>query len=265
MIIKLVEKFCTVPFIPLTDYDAKAISNAERFEILFEEQMLQCYAWGNGKTILLVHGWGSRASHVAPLARILTSAGFKVIAFDAPAHSSINENRQKDKSSMFEFCRAVSSVVEKINPVYVIIGHSLGAASSAFDAAGYLRLSDCKVNVEKLVLISCPANLKSVIKSFSKNNGLNCDEELRLIKELENDFNFRVDDYSVVKAIQNIDSEILVIHDNDDPEIPFSDAEDISKAAKKAQTCFTNGSGHNKILINRNMLAKVKEFLIGYK
>jgi pimeloyl-ACP methyl ester carboxylesterase len=138
---------------------------------------------------LLVHGWGSRASHLAPLARILSSSGFKVIAFDMPAHSSVNESRQKDKSSMFEFCRAISSVVENIKPVYAIIGHSLGAASSAFDAAGYLRLADYKINVEKLVLISCPANLKSIIKGFSKNNGLNCDEELRLIMELENDFN----------------------------------------------------------------------------
>jgi len=261
MITELVEKFCTVPFIPLTDYDAKAISNAEQFEIPFEEQTLQCYSWGSGKTVLLVHGWGSRASHLVPLARILSSSGLKVVAFDAPAHSSVNENRQKDKSSMFEFCRSISSIVEKINPVYAIVGHSLGAASSAFDAAGYLRLADYKVNVEKLVLISCPANLKSVIKSFSKNNDLNCDDEVRLIRELEEDFNFSVEDYSVEKAIQNINSEILVIHDADDPEIPFSEAEDISKAAKKVHTCFTNGSGHDKILINRTMLAKVKEFL----
>ena len=259
----LVEKFCTVPFRPITDYDVKAISDAGRFEIPFEEQILNYYSWGNGKIVLLVHGWGSRASHLAPVARILSSSGFKVLAFDAPAHTSVNGRARKEKSNMFEFCRAVSTMVKNVGPVYAIIGHSLGAAASAFTAAGYLRLSDYKINIEKLVLISCPKGIDSMIKGFCKSNNLNPDDELRLTKELEEDFNFSVNDYSLSKAIPNINSDILIVHDTDDEEIPITDAEEISKASSKVQTFYTTGSGHYKILVNRSMLAKVKGFMLG--
>ena len=45
------------------------------------------YEWGSGAdTVVLAHGWQSRASVFAPLVRELRSEGFRVIAFDAPAN-----------------------------------------------------------------------------------------------------------------------------------------------------------------------------------
>ena len=45
------------------------------------------YEWGAGeRTVLLAHGWQSRASVFGPLVRELRSEGFRVLAFDAPAN-----------------------------------------------------------------------------------------------------------------------------------------------------------------------------------
>ena len=258
----LVERFCTVPFMPLTDFDTKAIASAERFNIPFEELTILCYSWGSGKTVLLVHGWGSRASHLAPLARVLSSSGFKVIAFDMPAHASVNGTTLKDKSNMFEFCKAISAVAKNIEPVYAVVGHSLGAASSLFTVAGHLALADYEFDVEKLVLISSPTGVGSMIKRFCKTNGLNHDEELKLTHGLETDFNFRIDNYYIPTAAKNVNAQILVIHDADDEEISINEAKEIAEASSETQTLFTSGSGHYKILVNRTMLAGVKDFLL---
>ena len=258
----LVERFCTVPFTPLTDYDAKAVASAERFEIPFEEQTISCYSWGSGKTVLLVHGWGSRASHLVLPARTLSASGFKTIAFDMPAHTSVNSTVQKNKSNMFEFSKAISAVAKSVGPVYAIIGHSLGAASSVFAVAGHLIFSDLKTDVEKLVLVSSPISVRSMIKRFCKINGLNLGSEIELVQGLDKDFNFCVDDYFIPDAIQNITSQILVVHDADDEEISIDEAQEIAGTSSKIQTIFTSGSGHYKILVNRTMLAGVKKFLL---
>ena len=44
------------------------------------------YAWGNGPTILCVHGWGGRATNFAAFIGPMVAAGFRVVAFDAPGH-----------------------------------------------------------------------------------------------------------------------------------------------------------------------------------
>ena len=258
----LVEQFCTVPFMPITDFDTKAIASAEGFKIPFEEQTIPCYSWGEGKTVLLAHGWGSRASHFAPLARILCSSGFQVVAFDAPGHSSLNGTIRKDKSNMFEFCKAISTVAKNISPVYAMVGHSLGAASSLFTVAGHLALAEYKIKVEKLVLISSPMDVGSMIKSFCKINGLNHDDEIELYQGLEKDFNFRIKDYYIPEVIKSINSQMLVIHDADDEEISINEAKEVAGALSRIQTLYTTGSGHYKILVNRSMLAGVKDFLI---
>src|SRR5215207_5840735 len=45
------------------------------------------YEWGRGdETVVIAHGWQSRASVFATLVRELRSEGFHVVAFDAPAN-----------------------------------------------------------------------------------------------------------------------------------------------------------------------------------
>ncbi|MGV9195387.1 alpha/beta hydrolase [Microbacterium sp. MC2] len=47
------------------------------------------YEWGDGdRTVVLIHGWNGRASQFATLARELVAEGYRVVAFDAPAHGA---------------------------------------------------------------------------------------------------------------------------------------------------------------------------------
>ena len=79
--------FCTPP--PRREGDEAFIATGTRFTITSQGQQLAGWQWGEGPTVVLVHGWGSRASRMRGLARALVGAGFRVVAYDAPAPPSL--------------------------------------------------------------------------------------------------------------------------------------------------------------------------------
>jgi pimeloyl-ACP methyl ester carboxylesterase len=256
----IVERFCTPPQIPETDYDRKAVTSAKIVEIPFEGYRLIGYVWGSGKPVLLAHGWGSRASHFAPLGRTLTKVGFQVLAFDGPSHGRSLKNGQKQHSSMFEFCRAIATVASTIQPLYAIIGHSLGAAAAAFTVAGHASLSSYKTFTERLVLISSPVNVTRMIEHFCRKEGL--EEKVgELTKGLEEEFRFSVSNYLLPLALSNVEASILFVHDEQDKEIPVADALSLKDSRDDVRLVLTQGAGHQRILANRIMIRAVKDFL----
>ena len=257
----LVEQFCTPPEHEETDIDRKAFSEATILDIEFENRILKGYSMGIGPNVLLVHGWGSRASHLVLLARYIANNGFRVVIFDGPAHGRSKKMDHKDLSNMFEFGRAISCFAKRIGNVYAVIAHSLGAIATVFAITGTGQLSGYKFSTEKLILISTPISVSRIIENYSRNRG-----ELNLMAELtcslESAFNFIVSEYDLSLAIQYLSSKILIIHDEQDEEMPVSDALLLKNKYEKIILKLTNGYGHQKILVNREMLNSIKEFLI---
>lgn len=257
----LVNLFCTPPYNEVTNFDLKSIANAEQTHLDFEEIQIPIYSWGEGDKVLLVHGWGSRASHMALLARIISIAGFQVFAFDAPAHSSVTNRQQKSTSSMFEFGRSISAVANHIGNINAIVGHSIGALSALFTVAGYLKLEKYKFNSKKVILISAPANVEQVLSSFSKTHNLSDTEKNSLRKNLEKEFDFKISDYCASKALSGFDQELLVIHDQDDDEVPYSNANVFKNSLQKTDLYITNKLGHQKILFNRDLSKNIATYI----
>ncbi len=258
----LVQRFCTPPSFPVTEFEKKAFSDAEKMDFPFDGENLAGYSWGEGKTVLLVHGWGSRASHMAFLGHVLAKAGFRVVAYDAPAHSSASAPLKKTTSNMFEYCHAISAVAKTLGPVYAVVGHSFGSVCAAFTVAGLSAFSDYKIHVEKLVLISTPPTLIDVYKSFCKRVGMGTEGVSELKSTLETEFGFISEAYTVQAALQKISADILFIHDTEDEEFPISDIYNLRETMPAAKFLVTTGSGHQKILANRTMIAQVKEYLL---
>lgn len=257
----LVQRFCTPPLSALSDYDARVLADSEKRDFPFEGGSLQGYSWGAGKTILLVHGWGSRASHLAHLGRLLSKAGFRAVAFDAPAHSSVNGTPKKQTSNMFEYCRAISAVAEAAGPLHAVLGHSFGAITALFAAAGLLAFRDRRIAVESLVLVSMPPNVAMVLDSFGRRNELDSAQRAELRASLEEAFAFAVDDYSADRALQGLSAKVLLVHDTDDEEFPISKTRSLHAAFPRTRLFVTSGAGHQKILMNRAMMGVVREFL----
>jgi hypothetical protein len=258
----IVDEFSTPPVFPIKDSEIKILSDAQKINIPFENETLNCYQWGEGKTVILAHGWGSRASHMAFIAKFVAGLGFKVIMYDAPAHSSLTQEGLKTKSSMFEFSRAIGTVANHFQPIHAVVGHSLGAISSVFAITGHEPFQDYKFNLEKLVLISCPADLRSLTTNYCRENNFDNSYLEILQTGLETKYNFSVEDFSVVSTLKKLKAKKLLIHDSDDESIPVTDAHKIIKANDDVLFHETGGAGHSKILMNRSVLAKIKDFLL---
>jgi pimeloyl-ACP methyl ester carboxylesterase len=257
----LVKMFCTAPLAEITNFDLKSLANARQTQIDFEGMQIPIYSWGEGEKVLLVHGWGSRASHMSLLARSIVEAGYQVHTFDAPAHSSVNSKPQKTTSSMFEFGRAISTVANHLGDLHAIVGHSLGAMATLFSITGYMRLEEYKFNSKKIVLISSPSNIKDVLSSFSKTNKFTEGENEALQLGLEKDFEFSAEDYNAGSALKNRNLDLLIIHDEDDDEVSISNAYDIKKAMPQTRLHITIGLGHKKILFSRDVIKVVSQFI----
>ena len=261
MKMNIVDEFSTPPVFPIKDSELKILSDAQIINIPFGNETLNCFQWGEGKTVILAHGWGSRASHMAFIGKFIAGLGFKVITFDAPAHSSLNSEGLKTKSSMFEFSRAIGTVANYFKPIYAVIGHSLGSAAAVFAITGHEPFEDYKFDLEKLVLISCPADLRSLIINYCKENNIEDSVSVDLEFGLEARYNFRVEDFSVVSTLKELNAKKLLIHDSGDESIPVTDAYEIIKANDDILFHETSGAGHSKLLMNRSVLAKIKDFL----
>jgi pimeloyl-ACP methyl ester carboxylesterase len=257
----LVDRFCTPPNIPETDYDRTAFAEAQIVEFSLNGQRLMGYSWGAGRHVLLAHGWGSRASHLAVLGRSLVKAGFHVLALDGPAHGQSLKQGQPNRSSMFEFCRAMAHVASTVQPLYAVVGHSLSAAAAVFTAAGHARLADYRIDAERLVLLSPPANVARMIEVFCRNAG-EMERSGELTEGLEHEFDFRVADYVVPAALPHVRASIQIVHDAQDEDVPVADALAMQAARPDVRLTLTQGAGHQRILVNRTMLRAVKDFLL---
>jgi pimeloyl-ACP methyl ester carboxylesterase len=260
---RYLDLFCT-PIAPaLNGTEIKALEKSDRFTVRFEESDVPCYAWGKGRTVLLCHGWSSRAGHLLLLASALARFGFKVVAFDAPAHRSLPGIVTKSASSMFEFARAIATVARGLDDVYGLIGHSLGAMAALFAMAGVPPLNDCSFHAEKLVLMSAPAALIHVISNFCRTHGFNEVERGFLENELESAFSMSIARYDCAQALGQIDVDALIVQDENDDQ--FSTAETLAHCATGSQSrvFMTTGLGHDRVLASRPVFAEIRSFLEG--
>jgi len=246
-----------------SDLDRKLLLSAETFDIPFEGQILKGYRWGEGKTVLLMHGWSSRASHLAFLARSLAKAGYEVVAFDGPAHGRSSYNNPIPRTNLPEFCRALYHVAGKLGPLYGLVGHSFGGAAASFSVAGQAQIAGYTVAVKKLVLISSPSGIKGMIEHYGRSQGYGEGGTEVLVQLLEKEYPLTVQDYGVHEALGNIDTEVLVVHDRDDQEVPLADVVAMTAGHAHVQLVLTSGEGHRKILVSRSLVRAVRDFIQG--
>ena len=74
------------PRVPERAWEAAIRAQAHTSALPFGTGRLAVYEWGTGPAVLLVHGWGARATHFGKLVPALVASGRRVVAFDAPAH-----------------------------------------------------------------------------------------------------------------------------------------------------------------------------------
>ncbi len=242
--------FCTPPrHQPRTNEEA-FLATGSRFQVRWEDGVLAAWEWGNGPTVVLVHGWGSRAGRLSTLARGLAGAGFRVVVYDAPAHG-----RSPGRlASLPEFARALRQVAAAVGPVYGLVGHSLGGAAIS------LALSEGLV-AQRVVLISAPSDVVVFSQAFAHHLRIPGRAHQAMRRNLEARLRMRWEELHIPTLVRGLEARAMLIHDREDPDVPYSHCEEIAAAWSGAELRTTFGLGHRAILRDPAVVRWTVQFL----
>lgn len=208
------------------------------------------WRWGEGPTVLLLHGWGGRASDMGPIARAVAGAGFGVLAFDMPAHGDSPGRR----SSLIEWLGVLRDVRRHHGAPFAVVGHSLGAATTA------LALAD-GLGAERAVLLAPAADPAWFLDRLRRFLGLPDERAASLAGRLERAVGRGLDDVDVRRAVATLDVPGLVLHDVGDREVPWTQAREIVDAWTGSRLVAREGTGHRRILGDPGAIAEIVAFL----
>ncbi|MEZ0184684.1 alpha/beta fold hydrolase [Flavobacterium oncorhynchi] len=209
------------------------------------------YEYGKSdRKILLVHGWSGRGTQLFKIADELLDNGYSVVSFDAPAHGKSKGN----STIMSEFISSILEIEKQYGPFEFAIGHSLGGMS-------VLNAIKDGLKVKKAIVIGSGDIVQDILDDFVAKLGLKQAISERLREFFENKYQVKMDNFSAYKAAQKVKIPVLVIHDNDDPEVPAKAGIHIHENLENGELFLTEGLGHRKILGNQNVIKKALEFI----
>ena len=209
------------------------------------------YEYGKSdRKVLLIHGWSGRGTQLFKIADELLDNGYSVVSFDAPAHGKSKGNT----TIMSEFIASILEIEKQYGPFEFAIGHSLGGMS-------VLNAIKDGLKVKKAIVIGSGDIVQDILDDFVAKLGLKQTISERLREFFENKHQVKMDDFSAYRAAQKVKIPVLVIHDNDDPEVPVKAGIHIHENLENGESFLTDGLGHRKILGNQNVIKKTLEFI----
>ena len=227
------------------------IATGEPMELGAGGARLRGWSWGRGPTVVLVHGWGSRSGRWSVLAPQLVEAGFRVVAYDGPGHG-----RSRGRfASMPEFADALAAVAEQVGPVHGLVGHSLGGAAVALAMHRGLAAN-------RAVLLAPAGDAESFSHRFAEVLNLPVRVRDRMQHNLEVKFGIRWEELELARLVGEMRAPLLVVHDAEDPDVPWEHGAGIARAWPEAELVTTTGLGHRRLLADPEVIGRVTSFLL---
>jgi pimeloyl-ACP methyl ester carboxylesterase len=191
---------------------------------------------GTGPAVLLVHGWEGQPEDFAFLFPVLVEAGFRVVAFDLPAHGASD-----GVMASIPVCATSLLRIEEITGApHAVIGHSVGALA-------VVRAAEMGLAADRLVLIAAPARYECYARTFAAEAGLDNRETEEMIRILEA-MNANVRRISIPEIAPRLTQPALFLHSKDDRVVPISDGVESARVWRGARWLEFDGLGHRRIL-----------------
>lgn len=237
---------------PRPEHEWALLSSARMFSLPSRDGALTAWEWGDdGEPVLLVHGWEGRGAQLGPLVAPLVARGFRVVTFDAPAHGS----SPGFLSSFFHLAQALESAKAAVGPFHAVIAHSLGAAAAAWASQGTPL-------AKRMVMVAPPTSLRDATEQAAQMLGLRRDARERMEQRLARRFGWRLDDVHAARLAPEMTAPLLVVHDENDREVPIASGELLASAWPGAELVRTRGLGHRRILKDPTVIERVVEFVV---
>jgi pimeloyl-ACP methyl ester carboxylesterase len=251
-------RFLTPGRRPATAAGRAVLETGHRFSFRADGRELVAWSWGEGPTVFLMHGWGSRAARMMPFVAPLVAAGHSVVAFDGPGHGE----SAGTQSSVVELGRALAELAGRTALAEVtsgragLIAHSIGGVAGLLAARSGMRFG-------RMALLGSPSDLEGPSLAFAAASGLTPEVVERMQRDIEGRLGVPWKDLAVPLLVPDPPGALLVVHDRDDGEVPFVHAQQITRAWPGAELLSTIGLGHRRLLNDPEVIRRVVAFVAG--
>ncbi len=227
------------------------LASAQRLTLTHRGRPLAVCHWGAGPTVLLVHGWHGRGAQLGAFAAPLVAAGFRVVTFDAPAHGR-TPGRSTD---LPEVSAALLQVAAAFPPLHGVIAHSFGTAVTLHAVAQGLA-------PQRVAALSAPSSIEFLMESFAARlaipNPVMAVHRRLMERQFGSDVWHRL---SPTEIARHTSIPALLIHDEDDHDVPWREGETLARAWPGAEFVRTRGLGHRRVLRDPEVVAWVIRFI----
>jgi pimeloyl-ACP methyl ester carboxylesterase len=212
------------------------------------------WRWGSrdAPAVLLAHGWGGQAAQMRGFVFPLLSAGYRVIAYDQPAHG-VSDGKL---TGLPDFADVLAEVAWHHGEIEAVIGHSLGGAGAVIAMARGLR-------VRRVVTIGTSLDFSFFSRQFARWYWIPQRVLAGMQAAIEERFGVRWAELDMARLAPRIAASALVIHDRNDRKVPWRQGASFARAWPGARLYTTRGLGHSRILQDEHVTALAAQFIAG--
>jgi len=236
---------------PVPAREVNWMKGAKTWRVQFgEKQSMPLYAWGEGPTVLLVHGFSGRGSQMGAFIEPLLAAGYRVVIFDAPAHGDAHGKQ----TALPEIAMAVLKVAEDLGPLAACIAHSMGTAATTI---ALTRGLDC----DRVVYIAPPEYMGVYLLKAAKMIGFSAAVVGRVRANIEARYGMAFEAIRGTNLAPGQKIPALLIHDRKDTMVSIDDSRKLVSHWPGARLVETEGLGHSRILRDPGTIQTALAFL----
>ncbi|MDP4149929.1 MAG: alpha/beta fold hydrolase [Bacteroidota bacterium] len=236
---------------------SKAVTRQDRFsKYSFDSTALKIdsYTWGDGRgrKVLIVHGWADTGLGFPGLTEGLARAGYTVVAIDNPAHGTSEGKR----TNLVQWIHILDQVLNREQPIYAMIGHSVGALTSA------LTLARKGVHVPRLVLAGAPLSAAAFFQDTFELFGIRPRVIAAVYRLVETKLGDDLRTMSLDDCVGRMNTErILMVYDSSDQLVREGDVAAFLHRHPAIQAERIEGAGHFRILKDPVVIKAIISFL----
>lgn len=206
----------------------------------YKKNKVYYYQWNATQTqlplVLLIHGWESNSARWEALCTALDGQ-FRFVAVDAP---SLGQSYGKNLS-VKNYQEVIDIALHTFQPSFVI-GHSLGAF------ALFQQLSETNYPwLKKAVILGAFDRFEVILSHYYHLLGYSKRVKEAYHSYIEHLINKPLIAYCSAEAVQFVDVEVLCIHDKEDPQVSYEEAQRFHQALlqKNNVVLSTENLGHS--------------------
>lgn len=252
--VKYAKKLFITPIrykLPKRELEMEFNASQELIDIPAINKKIMVYQYGKSeKKVLLVHGWSGRGTQLVKIADKFIELGYSTVSFDAPAHG-----KSPSKTTlMTEFIASILELEKLHGSFEFIIGHSLGGMST-------LNAIKQGLKVKKAVIIGSGDSVNDILFDFVNKLKLKSNIAVKMRESFEKEHQMDMESFSAYVAAKNVKVPVLVVHDKQDEDVPYSASENIHKHLDNSELLLTENLGHRKILGDKEVINTIVEFI----